>query len=317
MSKQSRKWLITQNSTELVYEELFKTAKELKALIYMIGGNEIGENGTFHTHIFLVFKNPKRFDTIKNAFPKAHIDACRGTNEDNRNYILKEGKHENKADTKVLNSIVEWGDMPVDSQGKRNDLEVLYKAIKDGLTNFEIIEEYPSYMFNIDKIERVRQTLKEEEYKDQYRELEVTYIWGTSGSGKTRHVMEKYGYSNVYRVTDYKNPWDSYKGQDVVVFEEFRSSMKISEMLNYLDGYPLELPCRYSNKIACYTRVYIITNIDLKEQYETLQWEQPETYNAFLRRIHDKMTFVSDEHIDIIKYRTSKREEELGDLFFN
>ncbi len=32
------------------------------------------------------------------------------------------------------------------------------------------------------------------------------------------------------------------KGQDVIVFEEFRSSLKIQDMLNYLDGYPCELP---------------------------------------------------------------------------
>jgi len=316
MSNQSRKWLITQNSTELCYKELFEEAKNMKALIYMIGGNEIGENGTFHTHIFIVFKNPKRFETIKNAFPKAHIDSCRGTNQDNKDYILKQGKHTDKSETRVPDSIMEFGDMPVDEQGKRNDLEVLYKAIKDGLTNYEIIEEYPFYMFNIDKIERVRQTLKEEEYKNHFRDLEVTYIWGTSGSGKTRHVMERYGYSNVYRVTDYKNPWDSYKGQDVIIFEEFRSSLKLSEMLNYLDGYPLELPCRYSNKIACYTRVYIITNIDITEQYETLQWEQPETYKALLRRIHDVMIFKSDEEIDIKLLNKSKRAEDWGDISF-
>ena len=79
--------------------------------------------------------------------------------------------------------------------------------------------------------------------------------------------MEKYGYQNVYRVTDYDHPFDSYKGQDVIVFEEFRSSLKIQDMLNYLDGYPCELPCRYNNKLACFTKVYIITNISFNQQY--------------------------------------------------
>ena len=97
--------------------------------------------------------------------------------------------------------------------------------------------------------------------------------------------MEQYGYSNVYRVTDYAHPFDGYKGQDIVVFEEFRSSLAISDMLNYLDGYPVDLPCRYANKVACYTKVFIISNISFEQQYPNVQVDNPETWAAFRRRI--------------------------------
>ena len=97
--------------------------------------------------------------------------------------------------------------------------------------------------------------------------------------------MEKYGYENVYRVTDYEHPFDGYKGQDVIVFEEFRSCIKIGDMLDYLDIYPLTLPCRYNNKIACFTKIFIISNIPLEQQYPEIQREQPRTWVAFLRRI--------------------------------
>ena len=106
--------------------------------------------------------------------------------------------------------------------------------------------------------------------------------------------MDKYGYENVSRVTDYKHPFDNYKGQDIVIFEEFRSSLKIQDMLNYLDGYPLDLPCRYNNKIACFTKVYIISNLPLNDQYRDIQREYEETWKAFLRRIHKVMYFTSD-----------------------
>lgn len=105
--------------------------------------------------------------------------------------------------------------------------------------------------------------------------------------------MEKYGYSNCYRVTDYQHPFDSYNGQDIVIFEEFRSSLKIQDMLNYLDGYPLDLPCRYNNKIACFTKVYIISNISLNDQYYDIQRNYEETWKAFLRRIHEVQVFSS------------------------
>ena len=103
--------------------------------------------------------------------------------------------------------------------------------------------------------------------------------------------MEQYGYVKVYRITDYKHPFDSYHGQDVIVFEEFRNSLPIDNMLNYLDGYPLELPARYMNRIACFTKVYIISNWNFEEQYTAIQHKYYETWNAFVRRIDKIVTY--------------------------
>ena len=183
----------------------------------------------------------------------------------------------------------------MERQGQRNDISDLYAMIKEGLTNYEIIESNPQYMLNLDKIERARQTVLEERFKNEWRDLTVTYIYGTTGAGKTRSVMDKYGYSNVFRVTDYEHPFDGYKGQDVIVFEEFRSSLRIDDMLKYLDGYPVEIPCRYANKIACFTKVYIISNIALTEQYPNVQKEQTETWNALLRRIGKVRIHIKDK----------------------
>ncbi len=148
------------------------------------------------------------------------------------------------------------------------------------------MEQNPKYLMHLDKIERARQAYRFSIYSDVWRTMDVTYIWGTTGSGKTRYVVDKYGYSNVYRVTDYLHPFDSYKGQDVILFEEFRSSLKMDDMLKFLDGHPVEIPARYMNRVACYTKVYFCTNIDLRDQYRHIQEDEPETWRAFLRRIH-------------------------------
>lgn len=44
---------------------------------------------------------------------------------------------------------------------------------------------------------------------EQWQTLQVTYIFGDSGVGKTRSVMEAYGYDQVYWITDYKHPFDT------------------------------------------------------------------------------------------------------------
>lgn len=65
----------------------------------------------------------------------------------------------------------------------------------------------------------------------------------------------------------------------------------IGDMPEYLDGYPLTIPARYANRQACYETVYIISNIDLKEQYPNIQAVEPETWRAFLRRIHQVIEY--------------------------
>lgn len=171
--------------------------------------------------------------------------------------------------------------------GRRSDdTERIVSLVREGKSNLEIIEECPSAYQKIVYINALRQSLKAEKFKDKWRDLIVTYIWGDTAVGKTRFVMEQYGYSNVYRVTNYSHPFDGYKGEDVILFDEFRSSLPLSNMLMYLDGYPVSLPCRYNDQMACYTKVYIISNIPLNRQYVMEQHDEKETYDAFLRRIH-------------------------------
>lgn len=316
---QSRKWLLTFNNPEkygFSHDNIKAALSTIKNIDYWCMCDEIGKEGTYHTHMFLFRKNPLRFSKVKKTFPTAHIDYCRGTTQENRDYIRKEGRHKgtDKEETNLPATFEEFGECPSEEQGKRNDLNQLYDMIKDGLSNYDILESNPSYMMRLEKIEYCRQVVKQEEFKNKFRNLEVEYWFGRTGMGKTRTVMEKFGYENVYRVTDYTHPFDSYKGQDILVFEEFRSSLRIQDMLNYLDGYPLDLPCRYSNKIACYTKVYILSNLSLKEQYKDIQREYGETWNAFLRRINTVKIFgdhglLSYQTIDEFLYGTHSPEE--------
>lgn len=261
-----------------------------------VGGTE----HTFHTHVYIVRGSGIRATRIAKLFPFVHRDIAHGTSQENKDYVFKQGKWLNteKETTNIKDSHEEWGEMPIERPGARNDLADLYDMIKDGYTDSEILAVDPSYLKYIDKIERVRQTLLSDENKERWRDLDVTYIWGVTGTGKTRTVMEKYGYSKVYRVTDYDHPFDGYKGQDVIVFDEFRSSLQMTQMLDYLDGYPVELRARYCNKQACFTKAYIISNIDLRDQYPTIQREDDKTWQAFLRRIKEVQVFDGkDVHI--------------------
>lgn len=298
-NEQSRKWQMTINNPAdygVTHESINECLRCLKSVSYYCMSDEIGQ--TYHTHVYILFKSPVRFSTIKNLFPAAHIEKARGTTIQNKEYIFKEGEKWSNDEKKEINlpdTHEEYGEIPIEAQGARSDLTRLYEMIYEGKSNYEILNEYPEYIPQIDRMDKVRLTIQSEIFRDTFRNLEVAYLYGATGSGKTRSVMEKYGYSNLCRVTNYKNPFDLYKGEDVIVFEEFYSSLPINEMLSYLDGYPIELPRRYVDCSACYTKVYILSNIPLEMQYlEERSKKGLEMWNAFLRRIHMVQIFKMD-----------------------
>lgn len=293
--RQTRKYNITFNNPlvmipPMTHEQIKLEVGKLGSVVYWCMADEIGlTEQTPHTHVYIYSASPIRFSTIKNRFPQAHIESAYGTSEENRNYILKAGKWEktNKTETSIPGTFEEFGEMPSkEKMSAKGELQFIYDMIESGFNTAEILRVFPQAMRYLEKIDRTRQLLIEDEYKNTWRDLKVTYIYGKTETGKTRSVMEEYGYSNVFRITDYTHPFDSYKNHQVIIFEEFRNSLKIQDMLNYLDGYPCELVARYNNKIACFQTVFLISNVPLEFQYINIQTESPATWQAFLRRIH-------------------------------
>jgi len=219
----------------------------------------------------------------------------------NRSYVGKFNEHSDseKGTTKIEGSFYEWGETPAEpGQGARSDLVELYEMIKLGASNYEILEANPEYMLKLTAIERARLTIKEEEYKRTFRKLTVTFITGPTETGKTRYVLEKYGYENVCHIVTYPYPmrWDQYDATRhyVILLDEYDSQIKIQTINGLLQGYPYNLNCRYSDKAACFTKCYIISNRDLRDMYPDIQRSQPDVWAAFTRRINCCIRFMPD-----------------------
>lgn len=189
--------------------------------------------------------------------------------------------------------------LPTEKPGQRTDWDIALAMLEDGHSAMDVIRSQTHLMRYRTTLEQVRQELIAEQFRDTFRILETTYIYGATGLGKTRFVMEQYGYENVCQITGYQHGcFDKYQSEDVIVFDEFSSSLKIQDMNNLLDGYPLMLPCRYANRVACYTKAYIISNIPLEYQYANVRVETPTIWNAFIRRIHKVVHFTGENLYD-------------------
>ena len=143
-----RKYQLTINNPGEVWtHEAIRAALEKLSLKYGCIADEMGlQELTPHTHVYFVTNvSAVRFSTVKNLFPTAHIEPAQGTSEENRAYIQKSGKwaEGEKGETSVPGTFEEWGECPNERPGERADLAILYEYIKDGLSNYEIMEANP------------------------------------------------------------------------------------------------------------------------------------------------------------------------------
>lgn len=299
--EQHRKFLLTiQSPLEKGYtHEVIRAILQSMNVSYCCMADEVATTGTKHTHVFLWRKSAIRLRTIQKKFPNVHYDFCYGSCKENRDYILKTGKYAGtaKAETSVEGSFEEFGEIPNEVEEKNPQNSDVIEAIDAGRSTEEIIRQNPKHIFRSNEINTLRETLLNGKFLSCERDVQVCYIFGPTGSGKTRFIFDTNDMADICRVTNYSNNglrFDNYHGQSVLVFEEFASQIPISNMLNYLDRYPLILPARYTDRTACYTQVYITSNLPLRGQYTDIQYNAPEVWKAFLRRISTVIQFFED-----------------------
>jgi hypothetical protein len=280
----SHNWVGTVNNIQFTDEEYLEKFKTIHGVKYFIGQREIAPTtGKEHIQFFIDFAKQVYWTEVQALLNKCvhegiHFAQRRAkTKQQAREYCCKEKSR--------IGQVMEFGEFV--EERSRNDLTEIIERVKQGATNGELLAEYPTQFFRYNKaIETVRKTLRETEYEDKFRIMETVYIYGSPRTGKTRYIMEKYGYRNVCRITIYEK-WlfENYKGQPVVLFDEFDGTPRLTEMNDYLDGYPYSYRCRNEDRVAMNDKVFIISNLPLSAQYTKAQTERPKVYEAFCKRI--------------------------------
>ena len=278
VNTQGRRWILTINNPAQTDEQMIDYIQNLEHFKYSIFQREKGhEKETEHFQLFIIFTISKRFSTIKNYFPTAHIEQAKGTNVQCRDYC-------SKSDTRVSGPF-EIGQFA--EERARTDKQAFLQLARAGVKEKEISDLYPSlYLDNFKDIPAIFRRSLREQFKNKSRDVEVTYIYGPPGTGKTSYIFNHFEPDEFYRVTLYNNSaFDDYMNEDILVLDEFNSSFKITDMNHFLDRYYIPLPARYDNRFAVYTKVFIISNLPLSKQYIDEQERKPDLYKAFLRRI--------------------------------
>lgn len=302
---QRASWFLTINNPlpNFSHENIRAIAYDSKAFrnapVYLCYANEIGENGTPHTHILLCFNYPMRFSTVQKAFQgKAHIDALRGSISQTVDYIAKRGtkwENDKKHDTQVddnfektgQSSFHEFGEQPANTTGKKFDMAELYKMIENGYSDSEILELNKDWLFNINKIREARNVIQlgkeNKKAKDGVlsdRKVQTFYYYGDVEKA-IDYIYSMHSDTSIYLVTDYRHPFDNYSGEKVLVFSYYDRQFNLSELMLYCSSRTRSLPARYNNCVALFESVYIVSVESLESLYSLEQTNKRATWSQF------------------------------------
>lgn len=267
-------------------ESVQQYLSSLESYQYSIFNIERGEEEqTEHIQAFIIFKGGKRFKTLKSMLPFAHIEPARNSSVVCREYC-------SKSETRIEGPF-EDGDFGND-RAKKASVEFI-DLVKAGTSVLELQKLYPNlYLKHRRDLDSIYMS-QFERYKYDCRDVEVTYIYGPSRSGKSRYVQHLIGgRENLYSVSTYENSaFTGYRGEDNIVIDEYKGQFAIQTFNRMLDVYPFKLRGLSMLECACYHHVYIISNYPPKEVYKNEYNTEPEIYRAFNLRLHRILKFVS------------------------
>lgn len=246
----SRNWCFTDFELKKWDEIMVENEVGIRYICY--GVETCPTTGKQHHQGWVQFETPVSLRTAKKRMNfNGHLEACRGSEFDNEKYCKKDGEFFSLGKFK--------------KQGQRVDLEEIRDEILNGVTIEEIAIKYPKKYCQYRNGLRDIAGIVAKNNTKEFREVEVIVIWGETDTGKTRTAMEEAEYKIDASELQW---WDGYNGEKTICIDEYDNDVKITKMLNILDGYQLRLPIKGGHTYANWNKVFITSNVDPQYWHE-------------------------------------------------
>lgn len=283
----SRAWCFTINNPS---DEEKKLCNEI-ICTYIVLGNEVGANGTPHIQGYIEFKDAKSLKAVKKLLGgKAHLEARKGTPLQASDYCKKD------------KDFTERG--KVCEQGKRNDLEEIADLVKTGGVKAIIEQRADAFIKYGKNIERLAELL----VKPRSEKPTVTWLWGATGTGKTRFATDN-NTANYYIWNCSSKWWNGYNQQERIVIDDYTwdgSDTGFRYLLRLLDRYSIQVETKGGMVHINSPQIFITCEFPPQSIFQ-----QGNQLNQLLRRvdnviemtrgdvIYDDDIVINDDDIDI------------------
>lgn len=277
--------------------------KECQYFVYQI--EECPTTKRKHYQCFAQFNTRSYYTKVKRLFLElgvmepmsVHCEPRKGTVKDATDYCRKENTRVDGP--YAMGEVRGYEDRP----GKRNDLKRMREVTaEERFIHMDQVLSNDDDSVHVVAARHFRYTQAHiqrnvRQRAQQWRDVKVTVLWGTTGSNKTRYAMGTP--DGVVRPPFKWEPctpewWDGYAGERTVIIDEFYGQLKPERMLALLDGYTLRLPIKGDFSYALWNKVYITSNVAPMHWYGE---SVPRDVKAALMRRIDRVVHM-DEHKD-------------------
>lgn len=187
------------------------------------------------------------------GFKRARFDRMKGTFTENAKYCSKSA------------ALTHFGE-PFVGQGGRTDRNEIFAMLKDGADDMQLMEaDFTKYCRFRNGIADFR-SLKAPKRVDP---LEVYLFHGPPGTGKTEFARSQLG-EDHYRIPLSDSFWLTPAACDkkFILVDEFRANMKLPNLLQLLDKYPIEVQKKGAFSWWCPDAIIITTNKSIHDWYD-------------------------------------------------
>ena len=261
---------------------------------YGVYGKEVGEQGTPHLQVY--FELPKQMSWTainkklgnKKGGEWMDMASRRGTPKEAAGYCMKGDNEKPEGGYAVFfdEPSETWDGKQygeISNQGERTDVKRKIEEVQNGETTVDdIVLNDPSFYHQYGR------TLREAEailLRKKFRTEMTEGIWltGETGAGKSHAVFQNFDPEKMYVKNLNEDWWDGYKGQEIVILNEFRGQIRFSELLDLADKWPKSVKWRNREPVPFLAKKVIITCVkEPKSVYKNL--EEDETWAQFERR---------------------------------
>jgi len=204
---------------------------------------------------------------------RAHFEKRAGTEAQASDYCKKDGDYQ------------EVGIRNEKGAGSRQDVQAFQLMLKAGRNDLELMDaDFSKFSRFIKTVDRYRT------YVPPVRttELKVALFVGKPGTGKTRAAYAIF--PDLYATPIGKDLWlDGYLGQPNVLIDDFSGQMRLTDLLRFLDVYPIQVPKKGSFAWWCPSNIIITTNVHPKNWYK--YEDRTDSALALRRRFHAVFDF--------------------------
>lgn len=311
-NKSPSSWKMCEVSTRLEYasKEVIEKGVDhsrIRDYAYILHDKDTNEDGELispHWHVYMRFKNsvptenicswfgitPNCIEHIHGGWNNAMAYAIHA-NAPNKYQYLREEVHTNfdfDAAVAAANS------KQIDKKRKQEIIDMITAGIirEYNYSDYISVEEYDRFKKSIENAFSYRR----DKLEGSDRDMQVIYIHGDSGSGKTTYAKElalQNDYS--YYISSGSNDLlDNYKGQDCLILDDIRPNyIDISDLLKLLDNHTNStVRSRYKNKMLECKLVVITTAVSMEVFFRSLIGDTRESLVQLRRRcgLYVKMT---------------------------